>query len=637
MPKNNLKQLLLSLLLILATAGAFTLSGKRLTMPIEATAATVPGKGKPSAAPIGMFGFYINSGFSLQPTDQSSFVGHSKTMTTAAVHSMLNSINIFGRDNFQWYQSTNAGTNWTKVSSTNGGTKASLTVTPTEAGTVYYQQTFQYYAVTGIASATYYSNVVAFTTLDHPIDATSLHVAADSSYLYNNQSVAASTTLHATPTPADATGNITWSIDNSNLATIDTTTGVVTANRSGNNGTVKVTATMTNEDGTPISGSTTIEIGGGLEDQHVTVGQTATFSIKGTSEATPTKVVWHKIDSKGKDTVIADQSGMSYTTPATTNADNQTKVYAAMSFPDSDGTDSSKKESIITTNQATLTVLPNLNPQVTITSSMTNLATDTGNTEHHLTNVIAGDSVQINGTFGDSNPDSSLTSGDFAITLPGDVTDAFLLIDGQTPLFSISGDGNGNGIMAVTNISFIDHQTHTFQLGFSSHTATNKTLTTAVKLTGHNANGTEIGRYSSPDLTIDFVDGALHATAANVDFGNLTYANVGQKITGTVNADNLLTVTDNRRDKVRSVITLRQNGAFNNGNHDLAATLFMTEGDTSLALTNVEQTVVVANKGDTVPSISSKNNQNLKLQLGNAAIIPGNYTTTLDWAVTAAP
>ncbi|MFC6202775.1 hypothetical protein ACFP1L_12960 [Lactiplantibacillus nangangensis] len=635
MSKYKLGQWLLSLILILATVGTFTLSGQRLTMPIEATAATVDGKGKPSAAPIGMFGFYINSGFSLQPTDQSSFVGHSKTMTTAAVHSMLNSINLLGRENFQWYQLTDTGAKWTKVS---GGTKANLTVTPTQAGTVYYQQTFQYYALTGLLSSTYYSNVVAFKTLDHPIDATSLQVTADSAYLYNNQSVAASTTLHATPTPADATGNITWNIDNPTLATIDTTTGVVTANRSGNSGTVKVTATMTNEDGTPISGSTTIEIGGGLEDQHVTVGQAATFSIKGTSEATPTKVVWHKIDTKGKDTVIANQSGMTYTTPATTNADNQTKVYAAMSFPDSDGTESSKKESVITTNQATLTVLPNLNPQVTITSSMTNLATDTGNTEHHLTNVIAGDSVQISGTFGDSNPDSSLTSGDFAITLPGDATDTSLLIDGQMPIQNPPmADGNGNVVIKVTNINFIDHQTHTFQLGFSSHTVTNKTLTTAVKLTGHNANGTEIGSYSGPDLIIDFIDGALHATAANVDFGNLTYANVGQKITGTVNADNLLTVTDNRRDKVRSVITLRQNGAFNNGNHDLAATLFMTEGDTSLALTNSEQTVVVANKGDTVPSVSSKNNQYLKLQLGNAAIIPGNYTTTLDWAVTAAP
>lgn len=637
MLNRKFHQFFLQLLALGFMLGLFITVTEIEVKPISATAATTPGS-SPSLPPIGMLGFYMNTGFSLQPTDQSSFIGHPKTLTTATAHSVLATLNILGTDHFQWYQLKDTpGAKWEKVS---GGTKATLTVTPTEAGTVYYQQTLQYYmGLPLLTTPTYYSKIVAFKTLDHPIDATALSVKADSNYLYNNQKIAATTSLHATPTPTDATGNITWAVDDSSLATIDSTTGVVTANKTSKNGTVKVTGTLTNEDGKPVSGTTIIEIGGGLGEQYTTAGQTATFSIKGTLDASPTTVVWHKIDLKGKDTVIANQNGLTYTTPATTMADNQTKYYATMTFPDNNGNeDTTKKNSTITTNTASLTVFPDQTPKVTMTSSLTNLTDNTGNSDLHLTNVIAGDTVRIAGTFSDSNPDSRLTKGDFSLKLPGDATDTVLLIDGERVNYGFPiPDNQGNAIIKLTDIDFSKTPTHTFQMDFMSNTVTNTPFTTQAQLTGYNGSGTKIDDYFGPNLTIDLVDGALHAAAANVDFGTLSYANVGQEITGKVAGNYLLKVTDNRRDKIRSVVTLQQTTPFSNGTHNLLASLAIKDGDESMAINNQAKTVAVGDKGQNVPSVGPLNNQNLALTLGNAAIVPGSYTSTLDWAITAAP
>jgi len=594
-----------------------------------ATTTTIPGKGKPSADATNILGIYMNTGFSLQPDDQYVVVNKSTTLTTATAHSVLDALNLLANDNFQWYTSTDKGVTWSKVTS---GFRANLTVTPTAVGTTYYQQSFQYYVgVPTLLTSTYYSRVAAVTAVPSPIPATKLDVTADSNYLYNNQSTAMTTTVDAAPTPVDATGHVTWSIDNTDLATIDSTTGVVTANKNGKSGTVTVTGTMTNDDGSTVSGQTKINIGGGLDDQTVDEGKTASFDIQGNFDADPTSVVWHKVDTAGKDTVVANGTSRSYTTPVTTAADDKAKYYAVLTLGTGSGTDT------ITTNKATLNVNINRTPNVTFKTSAENLTDNSGNTDNAVTNIMSGDTVKVSGTITENNVNSKLDKGDFMMKVPGNIMNTYLTIDGKNQAYSVA-SLNGDFYIVASGLDFGTQKTHTFSFDFQSMETTNLNFAADVEIQGYNSSEADIGIFKSGDITLGFIDGQLQATAHDVDFGTLTYDNVNQEITGNVvDGDDLLSVTDNRRDKSAMNITLQQETPFSNGSHNLAATLSYDNGNGLLPLSNQAQVVASSANDSSVPSLGTTTGASLKLKLANAAIVPGSYSSTLVWTLTDAP
>lgn len=627
---KKISRWVLSTLTVMLTVGGLVWGLGAMTTSVQAADKPISGKGSPSLAPVGLFGIYMNTGYALQPQNQYTYLNNPKTLTTATAHSILDSINLGGTDHITWYQSIDEGKTWTPVPN---GNAADLTVTPKTTGIVYYQQSFEYYLIPPVFLHTYYySNVVSVTTLPAAVNATNLKVTTKDNYLYNNQSTTATTYAEATPTPYNATGTLTWSIDNTNLAKIDPTTGAIIANNAGKSGTVKVTGTMTNDKADPISASTDVKIGGGLDDQTVDKGKTATFSIQGSFGTTPTSVVWHKVDTSNKDTVVSNGTSTTYTTPATTVTDDKAKYYAVIN------TTVNGSSNTITTNKATLNVKVDKTPKVIISSKMENLTNNDSNTDHELTNVMAGDQGKISGTMTDENADSSLAKGVFSITMPGDISNTTLYIDGKQYNYGMPvPDGDGNAAITAKDIDFTSQKQHTFELDFTSNTATNTTFTTHAQLAGTDSSGNSLDTYNGEGLTIDFVDGLLHADASNVDFGTLTYADVGEQITGTVDGNYLLKVADNRRDKTAQVITLRENSPFNNGSHDLAATLSFDNNGTMTPLNTADQQIASTKSDATVPSIGPNNGQNLKLQLANAAIQKGSYTTTLDWTITSAP
>jgi len=452
-------------------------------------------------------------------------------------------------------------------------------------------------------------------------------VTVEKDYLYNNQSTADKTTAKVSSSNG---GTVNWSDDDPSLATINATTGVVTANTQGRSGTVTVTGTVTASDGSQTTASTTIKIGGGLDDQTINEGSSATFKVLGSSANTPTEVTWHQVKSDSSDSVVSSgNTNLSYTTPKTTATDKSSRYYAILSFADG---------SKITTNKATLTIIYDKTPKVIVTSKMENLTDNNGNTDHELTNVMAGDQPKITGTITDENTNSSLSNGTFSLTMPGDISNTTLYIDGKEYNYGMPiPDGNGNVAFTAKKIDFTTEKSHTFELDFTSNTATNKKFTTNAQLLGTDSSGNRLDTYNGEDLTINFIDGLLHADASDVDFGTLTYGDIGEQITGIIDDSKLLTVTDNRRDKTAQVITLRQDAPFNNGSHDLAATLSLKNGNSLTPLNTSDQQVASTSDDTSVPSMGPDNNQQLVLQLSNAPIQKGNYTTTLDWTITSAP
>ncbi len=593
-------------------------------VPVHA-ATTIPGKGTPSANATNILGIYLNTGFSLQPEDQYVVINRSTTLTTATGHSVLDAANLFANDHFQWYQSTNQGVTWAKV---DPGNNANLTVTPNQVGTTYYQQSFQYYALTSIGAKTYYSRVAAINAVAEPIPATRLDVTADSNYLYNNQSTEMSTTVNATPTPVNATGKVTWSIDNTDLATIDSTTGIVTANNQGKSGTVTVTGTITNDDGSTRSGTTTIKIGGGLDDQTIDEGKTATFSVQGHFDDDPSKVVWHKVTASGKDTVVATGTAKSYTTPVTTADDDQAKFYAILTID----------STTLTTNKATLNVNINRTPNVSFTSRIEDLTDNTGNTDTTLNNVVYGDSSKITGTVTDNNAHSAMVDADFLIKMPEYVHNTTIKIDGVQHSYGTQNVDNGV-YMVISGLSFATIKTHTFEVDFDSLMTTNETFVTQAEIQGNDSNNNDLGTFSGGNLTMVFSDGKLQATSANqVDFGSLTYDDVNHQVMGNVtDGGDLLSFTDRRRERSATTVTLSQETPFSNGSHDLAATLSFDDNGNLIPLSTTSQTVASYAAGEMVKSIGSSNGQSLALKLANAGITPGDYTTTLAWTITEAP
>lgn len=634
MTRQKFGRLLAMVLMLFVTVGIYI--GNQRSM-VVAQAAT------PSADIVNVFGINLSTGFTLQPQDEYTYVGNTKTLTASVGHDVLTAYNILYQDSYQWYQSSDGGTTWKSVSNATasttttgiaGATTAALKITPATAGTVYYQLKDQYGLAINPFNPEYYTRVAAVTTVASAINATSLKVSTDDDYLYSNQTNATTTFVHGTPTPADATGDVTWTSSDTSLATVDKTTGQVTANTASKSGTVTITGTLTNADGSTEVGTVDIKVGGGLDDQTVNSGKTATFTVQGTADQTPTSVVWHKVTTSGTDSVVNSGTSLNYTTAATTAADDGSKYYAVVTMTVDGQTET------LTTNKATLNVNVDHTPAVSITSKIVDLTDNTGNTDTSLNNVVNGDNAEITGTITDANPDSSLKSGTFLIKLPSNAQNTSVTIDGASANYMPTTVGSDIYLVAQSRISFSSLQTHSFKVDFQSTETTNLSLTTNAELRGYDAATSDnlIDTYAGPDLTINATDGGVSAKAGDVTFGSLSYANVDEEIAGQVSGGgDLLAVTDNRRTKTGTTVSLRQATPFTDGTHTLDATLSYNNGSTLTALTSTNQAVLYAGPGMTLASLNANQGQQLELKLATQAIYPGSYTSTLDWTITTAP
>jgi hypothetical protein len=638
MTKKKLGRVLL-MLAALFVAGGFFNGTKRA--PVAEAAVT--GYGTPTPDISSFLFWYTGTGFRLQPQDEYTAAGTSKTLTTGVGYSFMDTwFNALAYNHFQWYQSTDSGASWQSIK---GATSSSLTVTPTTPGTTYYQERFGYYLFIPpfTQSMYYYSRVASVTALGDPVNATSLSVKADDNYLYNNQDNAATTNVHATPTPANATGSVTWSSSNPSLASVDKDDGTVTANKDGKSGTVTITGTIKNDDGTTKSGSVDIKIGGGLDDQTVDVGKTATFKVQGTFPSAPKSVVWYrKAPGSSTATKVASGTSLTYTTPTTTSADDGASYYAEVTI--ASGTDSKT----ITTNTANLNVMFSTSPRVSITSKITDLTDNTGNTDTYLSNIVAGDNVEVSGTITDSNPDSTLQGGVLKIKVPENITNTYFTIDGQDVHNTAKLEDDGYYYLeqgtALTSdrIDFSSQQTHKYKIDFQSLETTNTDFTTNVKVDGYDntTGGNLLDTYQSQNLSMNFSANTLTAKAGNVTFGSLSYANVNQDIEGQVEGGgDLLAISDDRRTKTGTTITLSQATPFrtSDGSHTLDATLSYSNGSSAMPLTDKAQTVQYSGPGIKVGSLSSDHGQKLLLNMASQAIYTGSYSSTLDWTITMAP
>lgn len=297
------------------------------------------------------------------------------------------------------YKTTNNGSSWTYVDSNDNG---SFDIKATQAmvdSTTYYQIVLGskyvsnggvgtilggwiYVATLNVGDAfvkgltggagTEGSPLSSITVVSAKKAATAISLNIDSDYLLYGATYSASgstegtqtfkgtTQVHASLTPDTSTSNITYTSNDTSVATVDAN-GIVTAVGKGTT-TIYATATNSEENSSPVvSNEVTITVGGVIDDESTKVGNTATFTLNGASELEAADVTvnyqWQKA-AKGSTTYtnISGANSSSYTTATASMADDKStyRVVITMNVKTSDYGDTSTVT--VTTLPATLTV-----------------------------------------------------------------------------------------------------------------------------------------------------------------------------------------------------------------------------------------------------------------------------------------
>lgn len=632
----------------------------------------------PSAPPIKFIGIWLTSGYDVQPDeDNYTTVNKPITLYTDAGRSVFAALfSLTASPHYQWYSSDD-GKTFSKVSAKDGGSSQNLTVNPSEIGTKYYQVWVSWYTFISVPllDTSAYSNIIKVHTLPDPVNAEKLKITSDSDYLYNNLSsnilgilnynVADTTQMHAEVQPDDATGTVKWYSSDSSIASVDENTGAVTGNTDKKDGTVIITGVYTNPDGTTISDTHKIEVGGGLEDQSVSVGQQATFQLQGnltSADGVTTSVEWHKVSPDGKtDTVVQTGSKTSYTTPATTLADDGSHYYANIVV--SQTTDGSTKTVNGTTNKAKLSVMTKGDPDISQTLTM---ASSDQQSSSYLDNIMSGDHISLSDTLRNNSNTGTLSDGKIVIPLIKNAMIYDIYVDGQTPSkanldYTVNTDNPDYDELIISSTSkagsdgglnFTLNGTHTILIDYYVPQLTkDQTLVTAPTISGTNSDG---NAYSStgPTTTIHFTVGGISLTPSDISFGSHLQQPESvllDRTDATNTPNNVLTVDDNRRDPEASQIEVSSTPLYketkdSNGTSSIDTTdqlnadlRYYNADGTYTSLTNgTTATVESSIDGSPLSSVAWSPNEGLRLYLNNDGTQSGTYQGKVTWtAVTS--
>ncbi|MYV17107.1 WxL domain-containing protein [Furfurilactobacillus milii] len=318
-------------------------------------------KGTPSADPFSVGRLVFVGGFTQQPLSLNTVSDKDYQLSFTAIKSLFDP----WTDNItaSWYISED-GQNWKKAQDDGNALSGSFKTHQhvDHVSTFYYQISVSIHGF--LTSSVYWSKVAKVTISPQDVHATALSIAGESDTLPN----ANSENILATLTPANATDSIKWSVDNSQLATIDATSGKLTATSDLNQyGKVTVTATTSNG----ITASTVVYVGA-LQDKLVNEGTDASFIIKGFPKSAYV-VGWHQIPPHGSDkpatngpnvSISASPDGMQngmLTVKNTSASQTQTQYYAVIGFNGADQQTNTNKARLFVNpgGQLTLDAIPN--------------------------------------------------------------------------------------------------------------------------------------------------------------------------------------------------------------------------------------------------------------------------------------
>lgn len=654
MRKLKKRWLIVLIFISILSASSFNRRYKQVRADEAETTEVTPYK-KPSGNARSFLGLRTRSGYILQPAEQTYIeIGQTKGLYADARRSMIAQIlgALFMVRRYQWYQSTD-GKTWSKVSTKNSGTNKNLTLTPSDEGTTYYQLETYWTGLTGwIKSNELYSNVATVHAVPEPVDAKEVKVVTDDDYLYNsvNDIVNIETYAHAIPTPANFTGTVTWSVDDTNLATIDEETGLITANTNRLGGKVKVTATMHNPIGDDIQGSTIVTVGGGLEDQTVHAGNTATFDLRGnvgdlddedeedSDGNSDYTVKWYKEDpiTHARTQIQKDDpQALSYTTPETTLDDDGTIFLAIVSVKYNGKTYS------YTTEDAYLHVLPEGGPDLTLTNTLKNETfTDNNNTNTVLFGVNNGDAVKYTDTVKNVSTSGTLKDAEYTLPLRKGTQVTSVKVDGKdTTNYEVKdNDDTNSSDVVIAGLNFKINESHDIEVNTIVAGIEAKTSYTSVPyITGMNDDNNIYQKFGN-DETLNYTTNSVVVNkVSDIDYGTINSVGTGKTLPrqDALNLpNNMMEVEDMRRNKEPLTVTVSQDAPLQTKTGDVFAgnLRFYNNGEYTDLL---ERPAVVAttNKDEELLSLGWDKDNGILLYLQSKLNVAGTYKTTLSWTI----
>lgn len=600
----------------------------------------------PNKPPKKFLGIWMTDGYGLQPpADTYTTVGSEVVLRTSAGRSIWTVLGgLWDGVHYRWYKSTD-GQKWTQIKEKDGGYKKNFSVTPSEIGTVWYQLDTQYYMIlTPIFKTHIYSEVAAVHTVEESVNALELNVTVDDKFLYSTSEISNTTYAHATPDPITATGNITWSVDKPELATIDED-GLITANSKGLKGTVKVIATFTNNDGSQIQGHDTVEVGGGLDDQTVNSGETATFTPKGdvgdgdddNGSSGSLTVTWKKFASleSSTGTQVASGKNLSYTTPPTTMSEDGSYYQAEIIFK------AGLVSKSIITNKARLNVIPAPEPDIELTNKIVNNTYHAdGDTDNLLNDVTNHDNVTYHDQLTNKSDEGSLKNGYYVIPMRGGTKVNSVKIDGDIldeSKYTLVDDSEDDSDDLVIDIGTLDtNESINIDVDTTVQNISSEDSFTFIPYVyGSDVDG-KIYRQEGTQEKINYISNQITPVIQDIDFGTITpfSANVLKYRPQAVNTpNNIIDITDTRRDKVPMKVYVSQENDFLHESESatLPARLRYYDNGDYTDIRNQKTLLTESEHGSDLSSISWDKNNGLLLYIDAGQKLTGRYSTTLSW------
>lgn len=647
---RNIKKrwILFILFLSIISCGLFSKKSRQVYADDTTSTEEISPYHKPTGDVKKFLGIWLTSGYSLQPNETNYVeVNDTVTLHTDQARSFLTAAATLAYSpHYQWYESSD-GKKWSEVSSKNGGNRKHFPVTPDTVGTKYYQQRTAWYILIykPLIDPTVYSKVATVHALPEPVNATDLKVSVDDDYLYNSSNDVVSTTTyaHANVTPDNFTGKISWSIDNTNLATIDSETGLIEANKSRRAGVVTVTATLTNPDGSVIKAHEKVTIGGGLEDQTVDAGEKATFDLRGNvgeldeSDSNYT-VKWYKEDPiTGYRTKLdVDDKALSITTDNTTLDDDGTLFLAIIQVK------LGLTNLSYTTNDAFLYVRPKGGPDLSVDNTLVNdTYNDGSNTNTMLFGVNNDDEVTYKNTLTNNSDTGTLSDASYVLPLKTGTKVNSVKVDGtqiDSSEYKVSkNDKTGNTDLTIPDLSFKNKESHDVEVNTTVKGITEKGSYDFIPyITGKTDDGSDYQKIGSQEV-LNFTTNKIEYKISDVDYGNLEAISKTNKIYRKDEQNmpnNIIDIDDMRRVKTPMKLNLTQISDFKNENglSTLSSHLRFYENGGYTNLSSDSATIMQTKTDEELSSIGWDKENGILLYVDNKFNAPGKYTATLNWS-----
>ncbi|WP_211331265.1 hypothetical protein [Companilactobacillus insicii] len=603
-------------------------------------------KEEPSEDVKKFLGIWLNRGYSLQPAATTyTVVGHNLHLVTNSGRSTLGmAVSPFASPKYQWYKSTDKGKNWTEVPKNDGGNKEDLYISTKKAGEVHLQQSVNWHNFGGLgySIAEIWSQVATVYIKDKDKNAEKIEVSVNDNYLYNNPSEIAinSTVATAKVTPEDYTEDIVWSVDDGQLAYIDKETGILRANSRGMSGVVKVIATIINADGSVVSGSTDVTIGGGLEDKMVKSGESTQFEMQGHigqwySKDNDYSVRWYRqpAGTHKRELVEGGKRELSY------------KVHEPRMKNDNDlywmeiNTRFGRETYEYITNKAKLNVLPADKPDITLNNSVMNETFNNNNTDDILNDIANGDIVSYHDEIKLDSEGGDLRNGTYTLPIYGDTEVDSVVVNGEAIDESqyevINYFGGQSTVLSITNLNClagdkIDLKVRTRVDGVYM----NDTMIVQPYVYSNEEDNSY--RYRGNRKTMNYVTNVLQKSVRDISYGSVmayTRDELISRTDDTNQPNDIISVDDQRRIKKPIKVFVNQEKEFKNSNGvPLSGCLRFYENSKYSEVMGNKVKVTESKENEPLNSIGWDKNNGLLLHIHDAGLTPGTYSTTLNWS-----